>query len=107
MIVLYSFVVALAMVISGPVWLYRIATREGYRKGLSQRLGRVPAALREVVRGREVMWLHAVSVGEMLAATRLVAELEAALGDEFRVVISTTTRTGKALAEKRFGAERG
>lgn len=106
MIVLYSFVMALVMAISGPVWLYRIATREGYRKGLSQRLGRVPAALRELVRRREVVWLHAVSVGEMLAATRLVAELEAALGDGFRVVISTTTRTGKALAEKRFGAER-
>jgi 3-deoxy-D-manno-octulosonic-acid transferase len=49
-------------------------------------------------------------VGEVLAATRLVAELEAALGalghDGWRVVVSTTTRTGQALARERFGAER-
>ena len=42
----------------------------------------------------------------MLAASRLVDELESALGETFRVVISTTTRTGQALARERFGADR-
>jgi 3-deoxy-D-manno-octulosonic-acid transferase len=36
----------------------------------------------------------------------LVAELEAALGDGWNIVISTTTATGQALAKERFGAER-
>jgi 3-deoxy-D-manno-octulosonic-acid transferase len=45
-------------------------------------------------------------VGETLAATRLVAELEAALGDGWAVVVSTTTATGQALARERFGADR-
>ena len=53
-----------------------------------------------------MVWVHAVSVGEVLAATRLVAELEAALGDGWNIVISTTTATGQALAKERFGAER-
>jgi 3-deoxy-D-manno-octulosonic-acid transferase len=56
--------------------------------------------------GRRVVWVHAVSVGEVLAATRLVEELEAALGDGWVVVVSTTTRTGQALARERFGPER-
>jgi 3-deoxy-D-manno-octulosonic-acid transferase len=49
--------------------------------------------------------VHAVSVGEVLAVTRLVVELDAALPDFF-VAISTTTRTGQALARERFGADR-
>jgi len=106
MLVLYSLMVAGALVVSAPWWLYRMATTGRYREGLGQRLGRIPAALREAVRGRKVVWVHAVSVGEALAATRLVAELEAALGEGFRVVISTTTRTGQAVARERFGAER-
>jgi 3-deoxy-D-manno-octulosonic-acid transferase len=49
------------------------------------------------------VWVHAVSVGEVLAATRLVAELEAALGAGWIIVVSTTTATGQALARERFG----
>jgi 3-deoxy-D-manno-octulosonic-acid transferase len=48
-------------------------------------------------------------VGEVLAATRLVSELEAALdakwGAGWIIVVSTTTATGQALARERFGAE--
>lgn len=105
----YSLVVMLALVVSSPWWLLRMLTTQRYREGLPQRLGRVPTRLREFARGHRIVWLHAVSVGEVLAATRLVAELEAALreqDDSFRVAISTTTRTGQELARQRFGAER-
>ncbi|HEY5329244.1 MAG TPA: 3-deoxy-D-manno-octulosonic acid transferase [Acidobacteriaceae bacterium] len=106
MLTLYSLMLVAALTVSAPWWLYRMATTGRYREGLGQRLGRIPVALLEAVRGRKVVWVHAVSVGEALAATRLVGELEAALGEGFRVVVSTTTRTGQALARERFGAER-
>jgi 3-deoxy-D-manno-octulosonic-acid transferase len=71
----------------------------------------VPAELREAVAGKQVVWVHAVSVGEVLAATRLVAELEARLTAEFGgdwiIAVSTTTATGQALARERFGAGAG
>jgi 3-deoxy-D-manno-octulosonic-acid transferase len=102
----YSSLLVVGLLLSAPWWLFRMVTTDRYREGLKQRLGFVPLALREAAQGKRVVWLHAVSVGEVLAATRLVAELEAALGAEFRVVISTTTRTGQALAQQRFGAER-
>ena len=102
----YSALLTLALALSSPWWLVRMATTERYREGLRQRLGAVPTALVDAVRGRRVVWVHAVSVGEVLAASRLVEELETALGDAFCVVISTTTRTGQALARERFGAER-
>jgi 3-deoxy-D-manno-octulosonic-acid transferase len=98
---LYSLLLMVGLVVCSPWWLARIVR---YRAGLGQRLGRVPVALRAAVAGRQVVWLHAVSVGEVLAATRLVAELEAALGAGWVVVVSTTTATGQALAKERFGA---
>ena len=114
---LYSAALLLALVLSAPWWLLRLATTQRYREGLRQRLGAVPVALRHALSGRRVVWVHAVSVGEVLAASRLVAELEAVLSthvsesrrgapNEWQVVISTTTRTGQALARERFGAER-
>jgi 3-deoxy-D-manno-octulosonic-acid transferase len=106
MMLLYSALLTLGLILSAPWWLFRMATTERYREGLRQRLGFVPAALKAAIAGKRVVWLHAVSVGEVLAATRLVAELEAALGEGWAVAVSTTTRTGQALAQQRFGAER-
>jgi 3-deoxy-D-manno-octulosonic-acid transferase len=106
MIVLYSLLLLVGLTVSAPWWVLRLLTTERYREGLLQRLGRVPSALRGFVAGKRVVWIHAVSVGETLAATRLVQEMEAALGEGWCVVVSTTTRTGQALARERFGAER-
>jgi 3-deoxy-D-manno-octulosonic-acid transferase len=107
---LYSLLLVAVLVVGAPYWLARMATSGRYREGLGQRLGRVPAKLRDAAVGRQVVWVHAVSVGEVLAATRLVAELEAALvakwGDGWVIVVSTTTATGQALARERFGAGR-
>jgi len=102
----YSLALTLGLVLAAPWWLLRMATTQRYREGLRQRLGAVPAALRQAVQGKRVVWVHAVSVGEVLAASRLVGELEATLGVGWVVVVSTTTRTGQALARERFGAER-
>jgi 3-deoxy-D-manno-octulosonic-acid transferase len=107
---LYSLLLLGVLVLGAPYWLVRMVFsskgRERYRPGLGQRLGRVPAALRQATRERKVVWVHAVSVGEVLAATRLVQELETALGEGWSIVVSTTTATGQALARERFGAER-
>ena len=103
---LYSLLLTVGLVLSSPWWMLRMLTTARYREGLRERLGRVPAALAATVAGRRVVWVHAVSVGEVLAASRLVGELEAALGAGWVVVVSTTTRTGQALARERFGVER-
>ncbi|MEO6804413.1 MAG: 3-deoxy-D-manno-octulosonic acid transferase [Granulicella sp.] len=103
---MYSSLLLVVLILGSPYWLVRMLTSGRYRAGLAGRLGRVPAGLQEAVRGRQVVWVHAVSVGEVLAATRLVGELEAELGEGWRVVVSTTTATGQELARQRFGVER-
>jgi 3-deoxy-D-manno-octulosonic-acid transferase len=112
-LVLYNVGLLLALVVGAPWWLWQMGTTRKYREGLRERLGWVPSriferqldASAETSVSKPVIWLHAVSVGEVLAVTRLVAELDAAL-PEFRVLVSTTTRTGQALARERFGAQR-
>ena len=50
------------------------------------------------------IWVHAVSVGEVLAVSQLVAELKKKYPDR-QIFISTTTATGQALARQRFGED--
>ncbi len=100
----YNLALLAGLVASAPWWLWRMATTQKYREGLGERLGRVRERLHSVY-GKPVIWLHAVSVGEVLAVSRLVSEIDAAFPG-FRLLISTTTRTGQELARTRFGAER-
>ena len=109
MLMAYSLALALVLVVGAPWWLLRMATSGKYREGLTERLGRVPERIRRELDGRRMVWVHAVSVGEVLAASRLIEELTERLGQRAtprRVVVSTTTRTGQKLARERFGAER-
>src|ERR1039458_3607982 len=101
----YNLALLAALVAGAPWWLWRMATTQKYREGLAARLGRVPAGLADLGGERPLIWLHAVSVGEVLAASRLVRELDRAFPG-FHLVISTTTRTGQDLARERFGANR-
>ena len=54
--------------------------------------------------GRGWVWVHAVSVGEVLAASGVVAGLVEA---GFRVAVSTTTEAGQELAKVRFAGVSG
>ncbi len=86
-----------------PYWVFQMIWHGKYRKGFAARLGWVPSRLELPAEGEPVIWLHAVSVGEVLAVAGLVEELRRRF-PVHRVVISTTTDTGQALACKLFGA---
>ena len=101
----YNLVLLAALVVGAPWWLWRMVTTHKYREGLAERLGKTPATLAALGRERPLIWLHAVSVGEVLAVSRLAGELDHAFPGH-RLIISTTTRTGQELARKRFGRER-
>ncbi|MGC2638327.1 MAG: 3-deoxy-D-manno-octulosonic acid transferase [Acidobacteriaceae bacterium] len=109
MLIVYSFALLLVLIVGSPWWLFRMATSGKYREGLAERLGFIPQRIRANLTGGPVVWIHAVSVGEVLAAGRLIDEMTERLGrldGGWRVMISTTTRTGQRLARERFGAER-
>src|ERR1017187_10128309 len=104
MILFFYNLALLAVLMAGaPWWLWRMASTQKYREGLAERLGRV--RFLKAQGDRPLIWVHAVSVGEVLAVSRLVGELDTAF-PEYQLAISTTTRTGQALARERFGANR-
>jgi 3-deoxy-D-manno-octulosonic-acid transferase len=103
-LVLYNLALFVALLVSAPWWLWQTATTQKYREGLLERLGLLPKRLLDVHDSRPVIWIHAVSVGEVLAVSRLFAELHEQLPG-YRILLSTTTRTGQALARDRFGAD--
>jgi 3-deoxy-D-manno-octulosonic-acid transferase len=100
----YNLALLTALVGGAPWWLWRMATTQKYREGIGERLGRVPERLRGLG-DTPTLWLHAVSVGEVLAISRLVTEIGAAF-PAYRLLVSTTTRTGQELARERFGVDR-
>ena len=102
MYLLYSALLAAALLLGSPYWIFQMLRHGKYRRGLSERLGVVPQKIR--VQTKPSVWIHAVSVGEVLAVSELVRHLRSHYPDH-RVVISTTTDTGQALAASRFGAE--
>src|SRR5687768_11304089 len=88
----------LLLVALSPWLLYCRLTQGKYRDGWSQRLwGRVPLRRSRA----KCLWLHAVSVGEVNLLAPLIARWEQAHPD-WEIVISTTTHTGFALAQKRY-----
>ncbi len=82
-------------------FLIRCVRDARYRGSMLQRLGRLPASIRLIPPG--AIWLHAVSVGEVLAAVALVHALREQLPG-LPIVVSTSTLAGRALAEQKLGS---
>lgn len=97
----YSFGLLAAILIALPYWLPRLRRGGRYRAGLRERLGAISPLLLKFVANRRTIWIHAVSVGEVIASSRLVELLEK-FDPDMAVVISTTTRTGQELARRKF-----
>lgn len=101
MFILYSALLTVGLLLTSPYWLVQMLRLGKYRAGLAERFGRVPKRIRTGNNSPSI-WIHAVSVGEVLAVSGLVAALRESLPG-YRVVVSTTTHTGQKLARERFG----
>jgi len=103
MYALYSALLFFFLVLTLPYWLLQMMRHGKYRAGLRQRLGAVPSGLAAGCE-RPTIWVHAVSVGEVVASSAVIQALQEKFPSR-RVLISTTTSTGQQLAARRFGAE--
>lgn len=82
-----------------PSFLARTRQAESGRELLRQRLGILPSSLKETLIGKRVIWIHAVSVGEVMAVENFVRRL---LRDcpGYHLVLTTVTPTGQKIAKK-------
>ncbi len=72
-----------------------------WREGFGTRFGRIDAATRDRLRAR-IFWVHAVSVGEVVQAMRLINAVRDSMS-EFKFLLTTTTATGREVALKLKG----
>jgi 3-deoxy-D-manno-octulosonic-acid transferase len=109
----------IGLLIVSPVILAVLLAKRRCRRGLLQRLGwedglfgsfgfsRLSGWLRSRERNKPnkldkpVIWIHAVSLGEVVAVTPLVNELHRR-HPECRLVVSTVTETGREAVEQRL-----
>lgn len=101
----YNFLFAIGYFLVLPRFLLRMWRRGGYLPAFSQRLGIYDKSVRNKLAAPPRRFLiHAVSVGEIQVALKFVAELRARRpGSAF--VLTTTTSTAHALAEKIMSKE--
>lgn len=104
MYIVYSLLLLCGLVVSLPWWLLQMLRNGKYRTGLTERLGVVSPRIAGSARPGAI-WLHAVSVGEVLAITQLVRQLQKAWPEK-QIFVSTTTLTGQYLARGRFGEDK-
>jgi 3-deoxy-D-manno-octulosonic-acid transferase len=96
---IYNLLWPVGLLLFLPGYLAKMFRRGGYRRNFGQRLGFYSAESGEGLRGKHPTWIHAVSVGEIMIALKLAEELRT-LRPGLKCVLTTTTTTGHALAEK-------
>ena len=95
MYLIYSLLIAVGFTLALPVYLWKGRSTGKYLRTFRARLGHLPPELPRT--GGPAIWIHAVSVGEVLAARPLVEALDRRLPGH-RLFVSTTTMTGNAVA---------
>jgi len=90
---LYNILFTIFFVASAPYYFLKMWRRGRWKEGFPQRFGRFSSKIKQAVTNRHVLWMHAVSVGEVNLCTQLIRALEPRLPN-LKIVVSTTTSTG-------------
>src|SRR6476660_7752551 len=96
MYAIYSVLTVAFCVVVSPYLLYQALRYRKYIANLPQRLGYLPLSFN--LDGDQSIWVHAVSVGEVLTARALLPELRERY-PRLRLFLSTTTMTGQQVAQ--------
>ena len=75
-----------------------------YNKDLKERLGHLPPNLAKIFMGKPLVWIHAVSLGEVKVADSIIKALKQIIPN-CSIMLSTTTEHGRELASETFHEE--
>lgn len=98
---IYNILFTIFFVLSSPYYFWRMRRRGNWLDGFFQRFGAFDTKVKQSVTNRQVIWLHAVSVGEVNLCTQLIRALEPRLPN-VKIIVSTTTTTGMGELKKRL-----
>ena len=97
---LYNFLFPVVLVLLLPGFLLRMIRRGKYRHKFWQRFAIYSEGVERKIAGTGRIWIHAVSVGEVNIAMKLIQALRES-DSSLEFVLSTTTSTGFKLAATR------
>jgi 3-deoxy-D-manno-octulosonic-acid transferase len=93
----YSLFILVLGLIASPYLAYQAIRYKKYIGSLGQRMGYLPLSFN--YDGEESIWIHAVSVGEVLTARALIPDLRRRY-PRLRIFLSTTTMAGQQVARR-------
>ena len=101
---LYNILFLIFFVLSAPYYFWRLRRRGDWVQGFGQRFAKYDPSLKQALTNRHVVWLHAVSVGEVNLCTQLIHALEPRIPNA-KLVVSCTTTTGMAELRRRLPSQ--
>ncbi|MCU0241600.1 MAG: 3-deoxy-D-manno-octulosonic acid transferase [Vicinamibacteria bacterium] len=101
-LILYNCGLVVAITLALPYYLCKGLTTGKYFGSWRERLGRLRAEVNP--EQQRSIWIHAVSVGEVLVARPLLAPIKQQY-PQYRLILTTTTRTGQALARRTLAGQ--
>lgn len=96
---IYNICLVAYWILQIPILVYRLLFEEGFYERLKQSAGIMPTPTLEKIAYHHAIWVHAASVGEVVAASPIIRELKKRYPEEM-VVISVVTATGHRMAQR-------
>ena len=96
-LIFYNLVLPVFFIVAFPAWLIKMWKRGGYGTGLLERFAKFETHLSE--EPKDTVYVHAVSVGEVLIALKLI-EAWIAKHPEIKIVLAATTSTGHEVTAR-------
>jgi 3-deoxy-D-manno-octulosonic-acid transferase len=87
--------------LASPYYFWRLRRRGDWRRGFGQRFAIYDPSIKQALTNRDIIWLHAVSVGEVNLCTQLIRALEPR-APNLKIIVSCTTTTGMAELRRRL-----
>ncbi len=97
----YNILFIVFVCLSAPYYFVRMRRRGNWQEGFAERFGKFSSKVKQAMTNRHVLWIHAVSVGEVNVATQLISALELRMPN-LKIVVSTTTTTGMGELHKKL-----
>jgi 3-deoxy-D-manno-octulosonic-acid transferase len=98
---LYNILFLIFFVLSSPYYFWRLRRRGDWQRDFGQRFAIYDPSVKQALTNRHVIWLHAVSVGEVNLCTQIIRALEPRAPNA-KIVVSCTTTTGMAELRRRL-----
>lgn len=96
---IYNIMAVVLVILALPVFLVRLFREKGFAERLKQSFGALPAATLAKVANKDAIWVHAASVGEIVATSPIVKEIRRELPDA-PIVVSVVTAGGFDMAKR-------